>query len=145
VAQKTAGRDCTSYDQCLAPLFCDWAGGVIAGKCQPRKAAGATCWAGFQQCMEGLVCRVPNGAPLTGGKCQPTPDLGQPCDTGYYPATNPEVLSCRRGFCDYLAPGGSAGTCTAPRPAGGHCENGEYCQSRRCDPATLLCLPPACP
>jgi hypothetical protein len=95
--------------------------------------------------MEGLACRVPAGAPLTSGKCQATPDLGQPCDTGYYQDTNPEGLFCRRGFCDYGVAGGSAGTCTAPRPAGGHCENGEYCQSGLCDPSTLLCLAPACP
>jgi len=148
LARKSAGVSCISSTECGFGLDCE----PTSGTCLPLPALNAGCSGACRD--DGTTCSqatrtcvkvaLVDGACTTSADCSPLyrcdtaakrctagVPLGQGCTANQQCADD-------RAFCD-IADGEQTGTCVAPRPVGMPCQRDSSCESRSCDPFSLLC------
>jgi hypothetical protein len=153
-ALRQVGTSCTGPEECQYGLGCP------GGTCEPLpeldepcrdgcRDAGTTCSPTSQTCVRaglaGAACTLSTvGSDCsaqypcdTTGHCSGGISLGEACSQG-------DMCAGDRAVCD-VPIGANAGTCALPKPDGAACARNAACESRYCDPFTLVCAPePVC-
>jgi hypothetical protein len=152
VALKPVDAFCASASECAFGLDClptaacgalPGPGDACTGACRDE---GTTCGAASRTCVK---------AALGGAACAATADCAPIylCDATKHCSAGPALgAACTLNqpcggdgaFCD-IPDGQAMGTCVLPKADGSPCQLDSNCQSQRCDPMALMCVPePVC-